>query len=1092
MDVPALVLEFFLNPHTLPDRKAYIEQTLTEFKSRPDAYRLALPFLADTTDPHVAWFGLSVYEGCVSKWSQIDAGERRELRSLFWNKLTSNHNTMPPFLLNKMVKLVVDIAKQEFPNEDPDFFVNIYALQLPSLSLCLTMLKIVAEEFSQSGRQDVPAARKRELDILLKQQVSNILAIAVDVLARIYQSLLVSSSTSTPAGSPSEAAFAGGMSLYSPLKLPDGTSFPHVGISPTRPRNSPYGHDMFVHGGRISSENATTSGLALEVIQTLFAFIPLEQSTSTYLPNTMDMLFKFSQLNDDSTVALGTLAIACLNELMARNYVPPGPFVDFLLNVSVQMCELMRFLTDESPLSTAPRLADVDEAYKSKCIEFIQYFMSQHFSRAQGQFPVESFLELLFKFTFLQTSADGFQACLKIWDVFLDFLATQKENASATRQAKKYIFWNECSAPDNTHLQLSRYQECVHSLIRAITKRCRHSENAEELEELSERVETDELGQSATALDVFRNNCVDLVVKAADLYPVYVLQYFYSLLESDMTAVAAQNLKPDAMCTTIKDLTTISIFFGRLAPLFTSNVEVASSVTVIFDKLLGLLQQVQPLANTGGVVGSVATDLEKQLFQMLVLNIHWIAMVNAMTRDNAEKASQFKDFVVRMVSLSLISLGQQSPDVAYSGSSFMISLTRTVKPDIGETPVMVDLIRNVHVQSLPYRTDVLRNVYTFITNLFTLSQSIKPDESEWTARAGMFRSFCGGFVVALMSENGQVLDKTRVIHSLNCLCGVFQSVKDAQTLSKNVALEGVGVLIPHLPGLVSMYSNDMDVLPTLLETVLMLFQSLSKQLLRLDNANGMAAIIQAVLQQAANMSTSTSNAIVGEVVTSLCLLFTTIVEDSSKVTIRFLPDIIASVVYTIHPKYLTSDIDALAPARTAFYDLVYKILLVHWRYFFGSQVNRMLGKSEEESKHRGEFMALVQIIAESFKHSDISVFKQNLSVLESLNDKCQLYAKIRDDALVPFQHLFLTMLISKSHDFLREDVITQVLSHMILTDLAMFQSTTIPQFVNQHCGRMRREDQEVLGGYLVAIRDAHSCMDNLNLLVNDYAYFASR
>ncbi|TPX42179.1 hypothetical protein SeLEV6574_g05717 [Synchytrium endobioticum] len=1060
MDIPSLVCEFFLSPNTSIERKQHIERTLTGWKSSPDAYRLALPFiLSDGVDPHVSWFGLSVYESLMTKWSQIDASERRSIRSMFWDKLISQHRTMPPFLLNKMVKLVVDIAKQEFPHEYPDFFGSIYALKASSITLCLTLLKTIAEEFSQTGRQDVSAARKNEL----------------------IQTLVILSSTITPSGSPlPESAFTDGMSMFSPRKLPGGNSFPSIGMSPSRPRNSLFSQDLFVHGGRITPRNATNSGLALEIIQTLLAIIPLEVSTSSYLMDTIDVLYKFAQLNDEATVALGTLAIACLNELMSRNYVPPGQFVDFILNISVHMGEVMRFLTDESPLSTLPRLSDIDEMYKSKCIEFIQHFMSQHFARAQGQFPVESFLELLYKFTFLQTSADGFQSCLRIWDDFLDFLSAQKENA-------------------NTH---SRYQESVYRLVQAVAKRCRHSENNTELEELSERTETDEHApQTITALNVFRNHCADVIAKAAELYPTYVLQYLFSLLESDVDSLVSQTLHTDDLCTTIRDLTSLCIFFGRFGSLFTGSAEAASSATVIFDKILILLQAVQPIANASSVVGKAGIDLEKELFHMLILNIHWISLVNSLTRDHTKGASQFKSFVGRMVSMSLMSLSQQIPDVHFSGSSFMVSLTRTVRPNIMEEPDLVSFLRNVNSLGSSLRKDVLRNVYIFITNLFALPPTAKIDESEWASRADMFSRFCTGFMNPILTNGGQVTDRAQLMHVLNCLTAIFQAVKDEGTSSKLVVLQAVASFIPHLPNLLAAFANDMEVLPLLWETVLNLFLSLSRQLSRTDNAEGMTAILQAVLQQTATIAANTNvpPVVIGEMVTSLCNLFLVIVEDSTRMTTRFLPDIIASAVYTVYPKYLNSDIDALASARTTFFELVSQILWNHWKYFFGSQVNRLLGKAannnanDDESKHRGEFNALIQVIAESFRHSDISVIKQNLRLLESLNEKCQLYTKIQDDFLIPFHLLFLSMLISRSHDFLREDIVTQVLAPMILVDLNKWKSESVPRFLGEYCtGRMRTEDERILASYLVNIRDQLSCVENLSYLVNDYSYFTSR
>lgn len=69
----------------------------------------------------------------VQQWANIDVSYREELKTVLNYYLIEKGVTAPHFLRNKYAKLLVDIAKQEWPQQYPNFFSNI--LEVTELNL---------------------------------------------------------------------------------------------------------------------------------------------------------------------------------------------------------------------------------------------------------------------------------------------------------------------------------------------------------------------------------------------------------------------------------------------------------------------------------------------------------------------------------------------------------------------------------------------------------------------------------------------------------------------------------------------------------------------------------------------------------------------------------------------------------------------------------------------------------------------------------------------------------------------------------------------------------------------------------------------
>lgn len=77
-------------------------------------------------------------------------------------------------------------------------------------------------------------------------------------------------------------------------------------------------------------------------------------------------------------------------------------------------------------------LSRIPLRFVGKFTQFTSLFVAQHLRRVEKNpnFPIINFLALLYEFTFLQPSFDGFSSCLEIWSTFLDYIIQEKMESS--------------------------------------------------------------------------------------------------------------------------------------------------------------------------------------------------------------------------------------------------------------------------------------------------------------------------------------------------------------------------------------------------------------------------------------------------------------------------------------------------------------------------------------------------------------------------------------------------------------------------------------------------------------------------------------
>jgi Importin beta-related nuclear transport receptor len=63
--------------------------------------------------------------------------ERAQLKATLYQFALEHHQSVPNFIRNKLVKLIVDIARLDWPHFYPDFFSNILQVKGISERICI-------------------------------------------------------------------------------------------------------------------------------------------------------------------------------------------------------------------------------------------------------------------------------------------------------------------------------------------------------------------------------------------------------------------------------------------------------------------------------------------------------------------------------------------------------------------------------------------------------------------------------------------------------------------------------------------------------------------------------------------------------------------------------------------------------------------------------------------------------------------------------------------------------------------------------------------------------------------------------------------
>ncbi|XP_068003431.1 exportin-6 isoform X2 [Melanerpes formicivorus] len=1112
----SLMTEFFHNC-TSNERKREIEELLNNFAQQIGAWRFCLYFLSSTRNDYVMMYSLTVFENLINKmWLGVPSQDKMEIRSCLPKLLLAQHKTLPYFIRNKLCKVIVDIGRQDWPMFYHDFFTNILQLiQSPATTpLGLIMLKTTSEELA-CPREDLCVARKEELRKLLLEQVQTVLGLLTGILESIWDKHSVTAATPPPSPTSGES----GELLSGLLQSPGAAKL----LSQPVPA--------------LEGESEQVCSLALECLAHLFSWIPLSSSIT---PSLLTAVFHFARFGcaargrkprapngpaappAPERARLGVLAMACVNELMAKNCVPLE-FEEYLLRVFQHAFYLLQKITREhNAHSVRSRLEELDESYIEKFTDFLRLFVSVHLRRieAYSQFPVVEFLALLFKYTFHQPTHEGYFSCLDIWTLFLDYLTSKIKSRLADREAV-----------------LSRYEDALVLLLTEVLNRIQFRYNQAQLEELDDET----LDDDQTEWQRYLRQSLEVVAKVMELLPTHAFSTLFPVLQENLEVylglqqfvvtsgtgprlnITAENDCRRLHCS-LRDLSSLLQAVGRLAEYFTGDVFAArfNDALTVVERLVKVTlygSQIK-LYNIETAVPSVLKpdliDVHAQSLAALQAYAHWLAQFYGEVQRHSPQ--QFVSLISTTLEAitPLISCKVQEK-LLLSACHLLVSLATTVRPVfLISIPALQKLFTRVtepSAQRLPDKAQVL--VCRALSNLLLLPWPNLPEsEQQWAERSTNHASLISALTrdyrqlkpAASLHHRKLQLEDTKVLiqQTLAVLQDIVQSVSGEATRSRQICYQSLQESVQVSLALFPAFIHQSDVTDEMLSFFLTLFQGLRVQM--------GVSFTEQIIQTFLNMFTreQLAESILHEgstgcrVVEKFLKILQVVVQEPGQVLKPFLPSVISLCMEQVYPIIAER---SSPDVKAELFELLFRVLHHNWRYFFKSSVLASVQRSlpEEPMENEAQFSAIMQAFGQSFLQPDIHLFKQNLFYLETLNTKQKLYHKgpllgwegpdcapalqkiFRTTMLFQFINVLLQVLVHKSHDLLQEEIGIATYN-MASVDFDGFYSAFLPEFLAS-CDGVDSNQKNVLGRNFKMDRDLPSFTQSVHRLVNDLRYY---
>lgn len=432
-----------------------------------------------------------------------------------------------------------DVAKHLWPDNFEQLLplIHEYILNKDTRIKGLSLLKTLVDEFG-SNKPDISSQKRRQLKQMLANQGSQILALLKQILDYAYDN---------PSENFSEYSLQNGKMLSGQSIYPS----PNESSDEWPPRRP---------SGAFDKQLTDICVVSLDTLLSCLQWMPLEQLVGQPL---VDSILKYCHLIDSGSIEMATSAMGCMNELMLRKW-NSKEFYSLLPTVFRHLYEIVRYLTNESDDRI---MDDLEENYRTKLLDFLKYFVHSYINHMENNpyVPTVDFLQVFYKFTFLQPDIYGFRECLEIWDDFLQSV-TQRQNPAMSIQI---------------------YEGVLLSLSKDMIAKAQFTLNAAELSDVEDSLENID-GQ--TDYDLFLDELLDIFMKLSEFYPNNVIGDLYMAIDRLIDSLA-QLLHQDpgprkSLSQTahdfyvFKDLRSFLRVFGQLAHKFAESFEETLDATL--------------------------------------------------------------------------------------------------------------------------------------------------------------------------------------------------------------------------------------------------------------------------------------------------------------------------------------------------------------------------------------------------------------------------------------------------------------------------------------------------------------------------------
>ncbi|EPT05907.1 hypothetical protein FOMPIDRAFT_1012966 [Fomitopsis schrenkii] len=176
------------------------QRVLTQFQESPDAWTRVPDILERSSFPQTKYIGLQILEKLITtRWKSLPEGQRQGIRNFVVGitvKVASDEATMrrEKTYLNKLNLALVQILKQEWPQNWPTFITELVESSKTNLSLCennMIILKLLSEEIFDFSAEQMTQAKVKHLKNQMCGEFSEIFKLCSEILEEAQKTSLI-------------------------------------------------------------------------------------------------------------------------------------------------------------------------------------------------------------------------------------------------------------------------------------------------------------------------------------------------------------------------------------------------------------------------------------------------------------------------------------------------------------------------------------------------------------------------------------------------------------------------------------------------------------------------------------------------------------------------------------------------------------------------------------------------------------------------------------------------------------------------------------------------------------------------------------
>lgn len=182
------------------------QQILTQLEDHPDAWTRVPHILERSTFPQSKYIGLQILEKLIiTRWKTLPEGQQQGIRNFIVGvnvKVASDEVAMrkEKTYINKLNLTLVQILKQEWPHNWPNFITELVESSKTNLSLCennMVILKLLSEEIFDFSAEQMTQTKIKNLKNQISGEFSEIFKLCSEVLEEAQKSSLIKATLET-------------------------------------------------------------------------------------------------------------------------------------------------------------------------------------------------------------------------------------------------------------------------------------------------------------------------------------------------------------------------------------------------------------------------------------------------------------------------------------------------------------------------------------------------------------------------------------------------------------------------------------------------------------------------------------------------------------------------------------------------------------------------------------------------------------------------------------------------------------------------------------------------------------------------------